>query len=300
MKSSHTSYLSLTVFVLFFPLLAFSQIVQSFCSGPTSLQNQYMEDAWNVAYESLLENDSANFSNTIPIPVEAKNAVLAGILGIYNADLPARDTVFQQFDIHHHAEIDLQRIEVYVDTLFPWAKAFAFGNMSNTGNYYVDSLANLYGFTLENVIWLPQWVTEYNAVVSVRINQHANTNLLAQVMTGFSGVKFANAYTFGGDGNGIFYNPKDSFAEVSFRYGWEDCPSGCLFHREWLFRVYDDCRVEFVASYGDALGSSPTFAPQNTALNIALAPNPTYGRVDLSVPPQQSQAVLYTRLLDTH
>jgi Secretion system C-terminal sorting domain len=249
-----------------------AQPVQSFCSGPTSLQNQYIQDAWYVAYDFQMHSDSLNMTNTLDIPSNVKDDVLACLLAVYNADLPARDTVIQKFNIHAYRDIDLHQFEMYLDTSHAWTHQILQNNCSSTGNVYMDSLAARYGFQVEFVQIFPDWVEDFDALVRIKTSEYVNTDYLSKVLLGLQGVKFANPFTFGGDGNRIFYTPRDSFSEITFRHGWEDCPAGCVQHRDWLFRVYEDCSVEFISSYGDVL--TPIRVLPQVSFTTKIYPNP--------------------------
>jgi hypothetical protein len=258
-----------------------AQPVQSYCSGPASLQNQYIDDAWYVAYDFQMHTDSINMTKTLDIPVNVKDDVLACLLAVYNADLPARDTVIQKFNIHAYKDIDLRQFELYLDTSYAWTKQILVNNSGGTGNIYMDSLAIRYGFDVEFVQMFPDWVDEFDALVRIKTDEFVNTDYLAEVLANLQGVKFANPYTFGGDGNRIFYTPRDSFAEITFRHGWEDCPAGCVQHRDWLFRVYEDCSVQFMASYGDVL--TPVRVIPEVSFTTKIYPNPTSDQITLEM-----------------
>ncbi len=265
-------------FTVFSTTFFYAQIVQSFCSGPTSLQNQYLEDAWYVGFNFQMKTDSIAMSKTLPINPDTKNMVLAALMGVYNANLPARDSVILMYNIHAHKQVDLRRFEIYLDTSFAWCRNLLAGEVKNTGNYYIDSLANLYDFSLDFASYFPEWVPNFDALARIKTGKYVNTDFMAEVMLTQMGVHFANPYTFGGDGNQIYFAREDSFSRLTFRRGWEDCPSGCLFQRDWVFKIYDDCRVEFSSSYGDDPASSPVSVPE-FAEATKVYPNPASDRV---------------------
>lgn len=265
------------VLLLFFSTKILAQIVQSSCEGSQSLQNQYAEDAWYIAYDYQMKSDP-QMPKTLPVNPDLKEKVLAALLGVYNADLIARDSVFSMYNIHAYKQIDLRRFEIYVDTTYAWVKNLLAGQPTQTGNYYIDSLAQQYGFSLDFVNYFPAWV-DYDALARVRTTAFVNSDFMAKVMLSQTGVLFANPFTFGGDGNQIFYAEQDSFAQLTFRRGWEECPSGCLFQRDWVFKIYEDCRVEFATSYGDHPNSnSPTRTPP-FANSTRIFPNPASQQV---------------------
>jgi hypothetical protein len=258
-----------------------AQPVQSFCSGPASLQNQYTKDAWYIAYDFQQRSDSIFMTNTLDIPENVKNHALECLLAVYNADLPARDTVIQKFNIHAYNEIDLRKFELYLDTTHAWTKQVLNNNCGATGNIYMDSLANRYGFEVEFVQMFPDWVQDFDALVRIKTTNYVNTDYLSDILDDLQGVKFANPYTYGGDGDRIYYNRRDTFTEITYRRGWEDCPAGCINHRDWLFRVYEDCSVQFMASYGDAL--TPVNELPKVTFTTKIYPSPATDQITLEI-----------------
>jgi Secretion system C-terminal sorting domain len=259
----------------------FAQPVQSFCSGPASLQNLYNEDAWYIAHDVQSLSDSIYMTQTLDIPTGVQSKVLDCLLAVYNADLPARDTVIQKFNIHALKKIDLQLIELYLDTSHAWTHKILENQPGATGNVYMDSLANRYGFEVEFIQIFPQWVQNFDALVRIKTSEYVNTEYLAEVLGSLQGVAFANAFTYGGDGNRIFYKENDTYTEITYRHGWEDCPAGCINSRDWLFRVYDDCSVEFMASYGDLL--LPTNNLPEVTFTTKIFPNPASDQLNIEI-----------------
>ncbi|MBK9593342.1 MAG: T9SS type A sorting domain-containing protein [Crocinitomicaceae bacterium] len=58
---------------------------------------------------------------------------------------------------------------------------------------------------------------------------------------------------FAMDGNDITCIINSDHIELTYSHGWGDCMSGCIDKRFWVFKVYYDCSVEFVGSYGDVI-----------------------------------------------
>jgi hypothetical protein len=259
----------------------FAQPVQSFCSGPTSLQNLYNEDAWYIAHDVQSLSDSIYMTKTLDIPVDVKNKVLDCLLAVYNADLPARDTVIQKFDIHALKQIDLQQIELYLDTSHAWTHKILENMPGATGNIYMDSLANRYGFQVEFVQIFPAWVQGFDALVRIKTSEYVNTEYLAEVLGSLQGIPFSNAVTYGNDSDRIFFKERDTFSEITYRHGWDDCPAGCINSRDWLFRVYEDCSVEFVASYGDLL--LPINDLPEVTFTTKIFPNPATDQINIEM-----------------
>lgn len=248
--------LPLLLFALFCLQITNSTIAQpvpSSCDGPSNLLAKYKSDAWQMTYRRLTEQNSPAL-NGVTLPEPVRDSILRAIFAVFNAtSLPARDTVFNQFDIRTYKAIDLQRVEVLVDTTFGWTLQWL-DYQSVTGNSWIDFLSVEYGLSVDTVVVLPDWVS-YDAAVKLKTAQFVNPNFLAGLIANSTGVQLAHALEYGGDGDDIFFETKPDWIELTFRHGWTDCPTGCVFHRDWLFKIYPDCSVEFVAAYGDLLGT---------------------------------------------
>jgi hypothetical protein len=297
-----TSHIGALIVSLFFSVIGHAQIVSSTCTYDQTFTNTYTDGSWNTAYDYLVETDSVSTAMHDEISQSLHDTIMACIAAVYNSNLAARDTVVNQLQIKQFQPIDLMRFELKFDTSHGWTNQFLAGNLNNTSNSFVNDLANLYGFVLEDAQYMPAWVLTHNATARIRTNRPFNTEFIARSMLQQSGVVFANAVTPSGDGSQIVYANTPSYNTVTFRYGWGDCPAGCINKRDWLFRVYPDCSVEFVASYGSLLTGTidliasrgveifPTIADQE--LQIKLNDTNASGSYQFAILNAQGQTVL--------
>jgi hypothetical protein len=244
-----------TIIFLFFAVFSTNaQPVASSCDGGSNLIAAWKSDAYQIAYQRLeLQNSPA--LDGVELPTDLRDSILRAIFAVFNAtSLPARDSVFEIFDIHAYAEKDLHRVQVLVDTSYGWTHQWL-DNQPLTGNSWIDFLVNQYGLTVETVQFAPEWVLNYDAAITLRTDKFINGNFLAGLISNSSGVVFGYGLSFGGDGDHIYFDKKPDYVELTFRHGWTDCPLGCVFHRDWLFKIYPDCSVEFVSAYGDLIGT---------------------------------------------
>jgi hypothetical protein len=148
-----------------------------------------------------------------------------------------------------------------------------------SGNYTVDSLLNLY-----DLEYLSNSVIGSNNYVLFTSENYYNMPQLSTQFEGISGVisVFAPA---GNTSAQIHENIEmavySDYVLLHYSFGWEDCPSGCLNWRFWNFKVYYDCSVEYVGSYGNVL--PPLNNVNNTSLpsKIEIFPNPAYNYVKI-------------------
>ncbi len=245
-------FANLLAFFFTFKNSVLAQPVASSCDGASNLVAKFNADAYQIALQRL-EMLQANQLNSVEIDDMTRDSVLRAMFAVYNTDSAVRDTVFDLFNIHAYQKRDLHRVEVLLDTSFSWTKKWI-DYEAISGNSFLDLLVNTYGLEVENVVMLPEWVN-YDAKVTLKTSKFINGNFLAELISTSTGVRFAYGLSYGGDGDHVFFEKMADWIEITFRHGWSNCPTGCDFHRDWLFKVHPDCSVEFVSSYGDSLGS---------------------------------------------
>lgn len=253
-------HLTIVFSLLFFTKMSLAQPVVSSCDGGSNLFASWKSDAWQITYQHLVEQNSPAL-NGVELPEPVRDSILRAVFAVFNAtSLPARDTVFEMLEIRPVQEKDLHRVQVLVDTTYGWTANWL-DSIALTGNSWIDFLVNSYDLTVENVQIVPDWVNNYDAAITLKTDKFVNPDFLAGLTANSSGVVFAYGLTYGSDGDHVFFENKPDYVEITFRHGWQDCPTGCVFHRDWLFRVYPDCSVEFVSSYGDQLGTKLSVQP---------------------------------------
>jgi hypothetical protein len=84
----------------------------------------------------------------------------------------------------------------------------------------------------------------------------------------------ANVSLMIGDGGYIWVDTITStYADLVYSHGWGDCPSGCMYRRNWSFRVGHDCTVDFIGSTGHP-APPPVNVTTTIKKGISLYPNP--------------------------
>lgn len=212
------------------------------CDQTDAVKNLYMEDASWLAIQLAAFDAVPN--NSISIPEDDYTTAMNALMAIYNAtDIPARDSVFNIYDIHATPTTTLDRLLIGVDDSFEWVQALAEGN-TTTGNATIDNLMATY--ELE--------VVEYSSMLkfaAIKSNKPLNIDLLATVFADINGVTYTEKEPTVGEGNNIDIRPTEAGMEVTFSVGYGDCPSGCISNRYWSFTVEPGCNVTYNGSYGD-------------------------------------------------
>jgi len=107
-------------------------------------------------------------------------------------------------------------------------------------------------------------------LVDFELNYHPE--VITSIYSSSPSVNQTSPNYVSGDGPDVYLNLGDFTSVYSFRIGWEDCPSGCLFEHFWQFTV-DDTYIYEQSHYGDdilllSLSAVSTFglAPFTTQL----------------------------------
>ena len=94
--------------------------------------------------------------------------------------------------------------------------------------------------------------------------------ILAGIYEEVDGVTYAEPNWFGGDGSDIF---SEQVSIYTFKRGWGDCPSGCMYADYWVFSVSGGI-VELIAHYGTSVSSTWSNQVGQATSIQRIAPNP--------------------------
>ena len=265
-------YRCITFAILLFALSAHAQgeSVPSDCTAHDSVKARYAHDAAWMAMLHLLDTDSANIDEP-HIPQSLQDTFMRALLAVYNAPLPARDTVV--FGLHYYTAkaFSLNKLSVFGDAETPWIVRLS--KKDQTDHPSIDSIISAYGITVEDVL-----VFGTRLFLTIQTDKFYNTQAIAKV---FNAVSFGTTdpYSYIGDGDHISGKVYQSEIHLTYSIGWEDCPAGCISRRYFRFTVYPDCSVRFDSSYGSVLGDfkfPDADVQDNTSSSdgLRISPNP--------------------------
>lgn len=257
---------AIVVFVVFVSItrLGYGQITPSSCIAPDSIVSKYSDDADKLALRRIYENN-LTYVDSVEIPQEYSDSLLNALIAIYNAvELPERDSVISIYDIHL-ANPDLNFISIDADSNLTWMQNLQ-DSIIPTGNKHLDSLLVFYDFSL----WKYYKFNYHRALFKSKRNY--NTKVLANDFDKIPNVIDADIVEWIGVSKDITSKTYPDYIELIFRYGWMDCPMGCVWNRYWKFHVYYDCSVEFIESYGSPI--TPVGISNDFKKSSAVYPNP--------------------------
>lgn len=256
----------------------FGQTVPSSCTAPDSIVKKYNTDADRLTLRKIYQNN-LNYVDSIDIPQIHADTILNALIAVYNATfLPARDTVVAIYEIHSFPEPDINRIAITADSNLTWMQQIRNG-VSPTGNSTIDSLTNLYhlNLTAYSTISFGPYPTHRVIFIS---DSNYNFQALTSTYTAINDIYSSFTNGWAGGGYEITSTIYSDHVELIYSIGWGDCPSGCSYRRYWKFKVYYDCSVEFVSSYGNSLTTA--IGEFNNSLPITISPNPFNSYIKIS------------------
>jgi len=226
-------------------------IIPSSCTAPVSVIDAYKVDASQIAIGKFFDQNLA-YKDSIDVPDIHRDTILDALLAVYNAEIPERDTVVDIFDIHILFK-DMGDVYAQVDTTF-----FSLSDL--------DSLMNLYNINPFHGIFS-------ESHIGFNVQDKYNQLALIKEFEKVDGLIHANSLYFALDGTDIEAEIYNDYVELIYSYPWDLCPMACQYRRFWKFKVYYDCSVEFVESYGD---SNPelNINSESNFITLSLYPNP--------------------------
>ena len=227
--------------------LLFSQTVQSTCTAPASVVTLYKKDAYRLAVRRCFTSHLP-YKDSVRIDPVLFNTYLRALLAVYNATaLPARDTVCKYFPVHTLVSPDLNTLMIEADSSKSWMHDFK-NYVFPTSNATINNLLSKHSFTQTSYL-----VFNGADLVSFNSDSSWNINALANKFGAIPGVLYASSNVFSLDGWDLTDSINPNYTTLIYKMAWGDCPSGCIDHKYWKFRIYNDCSVSYAGSIGSSI-----------------------------------------------
>ena len=251
------------------------QVVASTCHAKDSVLKKYQSDADRLAIRRV-NHQHSGYKDSVSISKTISSDYLNALIAVYNASLlPASDTIARLLDIHTYNP-GLNSLIVIADSNLFWMTNLRY-NILPTRDYEIDKMMYLYHLRKEFYSGLLQ-----PSMVVFKTDINSNLAPLAKRLKTFVGVNAAECEFLYGDGNDIRDSINEKFTELVYSYGWQECPTGCEQRRYWKFRVFSDCSVEYMGSYGQPLEPSLILSVQENEdffKDVKIYPNPVKSKL---------------------
>lgn len=256
------------------------------CNPNDSVAYRYKDDADRLAIRHTYQvNGTYRDSGKIDQQLSAR--YLKALIAVFNStNIPARDTVISWLNIHTLAtQPTLREFGIEADSNLFWMKNFR-NNVMPCGQATIDATLQKYGFQKTNYSVYP-----FGSKHLVRFDASYNFNSLPvgiSLMQNVPGISMAGSVYSGGDGIDIWDSLNVNFVELAFYYRWGDCIAGCMYYKCWIFRVYNDCTVEYRGTQQNRplppWASIPSL--NNGLVAATISPNPVLTSIRIDVPYQ--------------
>jgi len=267
--------------ILFFALLiqnVNAQIIPSSCTASDSVVQKYIIDAKGLAPKAM-QKIGASYYDSVIIPQEWTDTVLHALLAIYNTISGARDSVVD-YHIHCTDFKDINKFYLYADTGLGWIQDFKNG-VWPTRDTAVNNLIDRY-----NLVKKSFTISGVQAIILFQSDSIYNFNGMSEAWNKIDTVTLYPDVLF--TTSTIFVDTMTaSFIQLRFRYSCGvDCPSGCEVNRYWKYKVYNNCSVEYLGSYGSPIKSVGCINLELDIKNAAqqrvkIYPNPFFDKLQI-------------------
>ena len=266
-------------------LYSYAQMPSS-CNHSATFNSSFEEDVRELAILDMLVSGTADTSSVAVLPSYSEPIfrALAAVANTSNT-LSQADSIFNLYCIHNDRQVNYVAnydLLVSLDSNVPWTSNWL-NLIIPSGNTTIDSLLTGHHYSIRKPFsFLPDLVLlTFDSVINIKP--------IIQQLTGMSGVNYAEGSALIGDPNYITHTKVGNISYLSFRLGWDDCPSSCIRERIWTFSVdQTTCSVTYIAVSGDNVttyNNSPPFQPDcnillstnalPTTAAIQVYPNPT-------------------------
>lgn len=257
-----------------------AQTVTSTCSLNDTIWGLYKNDADRLSVRQTF-SIAATYKDSISIDNQLSNRFLKALIAVHNATIiPARDTVVAWLKIHTSLSPNLRGIFIKTDSNLVWMKNLR-NNIVPCGQPFIDAMIVKYGFqktAFEAIPFLPWHTVFFDAAINI------NSVPLASKIATITGVVQTGEKVIGSDGPDIRYTLNPGYVELAYAYRWGDCIVGCMYARYWIFRVYNDCSVQYMGTTGDQLPVWASLEEKSKSFNSAkVYPVPTRDVINIEV-----------------
>ncbi len=252
-----------------------------------SIAALYYQDAVQLIARSVYAQDPLGLGSEIALPQEKINVLFSALMTIYeDQELPHWDEVIEQYKIHSKTEVETQNIRLLVNTAFLWRERQTENLLKfSSGSLLLDQLLSDYNFSLNRQAKTVFFANDANTYLEIMLHaeQALNIPVLLRVIRSVEGVVEAESIletSAAASEKDIEFLETNNYVQFTFRYSW-DCSdsTACAENHFWTYRVFPNCRAEFVEERGSILPVREI----TSFIATGLYPNPTTDRVSVQL-----------------
>jgi len=262
--------------LLAIPVVLLAQIVPSNCNSNAQLDSLYTGASKRLALRHIWNTDSVNRNEHI-IHQTTIDTFMNALVAVHNVqNMPARDSVIDMYHVQIDHDFTMRRFVIDADSSSSWLTPLR-DSILPCGSTTIDSIYNVFGL---KVTYYDDytWFTQPRNYHSVSFETNTDLNIV-----GLCKELLQDPAIFGAEMETIIRIPEASSDDIRGRVfadhvelTYRKCfkrSEMCLAIRSWVFKVYYDCSVEFIESYGNP--AWPVGVDEHTSLtDIQVYPNP--------------------------
>lgn len=264
---------------------AYSQNPSNLCDAPDAIKERYRESAYRLAYDEIYKTNSS-YQDSLFVPDLYAERKLEKLLAVYNSSSLNRDTVVDLLQVSNlNTKLpELHRILLQVDAGEPWTAAWQKKQLE-TNQPQIDSLCKLLKLQLFGVSKVGN---NNNFFVELTSDLYINPDVAVYKFEGIQGIINGSTTHYGGDGDFILSSREqliEGYDTLTYSYGWDDCPAGCIQRRNWQFLINNlTCEATFYRSYGSKAEGIRMAVSENQGKElITLSPNPVSDQLNIAL-----------------
>ena len=262
----------------------YSQIPSN-CTVSPVLRENYDMDIKHLALERIFKQNSP-YKDSIEVSQVHQDTIWQSLAAIFNlTNHPQRDSIFEKYCIHQDvSQYYFEDLTVKISPDCPWYYNWKDLNII-TGNLFLDSLFNRYGFTMTYYSTGTNWAFFTTA-------QSINMKAVSKLVAAVDYVLDAQPGGYLGDGSEIRYSRIGQDAFWEFDLGFGDCPAGCTGDHIYKYQVHPNCSVSFLGTTDYTITGLQLPYPKNCNISglgvgdraetsVKVYPNPTPGNLTI-------------------
>jgi len=230
---------------------------------PQNIKCAYQDDVKSLAVELMLASQSAD-TNSISIISTYENNVWKGLATIINnGNTSFVDTIFNKACIKKR-EINNTILFIYNPDA-EWIQEWKVDN-ETVNNTEVVALLNNYPYRVS-------FYSNNNPFAALIFDETINLNPLIEQLREVEDFENVRSGEIIGDGNDISIIQNDDILTITFKLGWNVCPTGCLYNRYYEFEVdVNTCTLVSERVYGTSKSTSNPYLANCNIIKINEKP----------------------------
>lgn len=208
--------------------------------------DKYYNDAAYINYLEIISDNSQKHTQ-VYLDEQKISIHYSDLLLIHRNSYKLGESFIQNFlNISNIYFVEMYNIVALADTNKLWVRNIVRGD-SLSGIQSIDSLLLNYGVKIKVT------AAFFNFILELISTTPYNSFALSRKFFETGEFLAAHPNMVGGDGSFIHYKVENNIKIYIYRFGWEDCHSGCIKNHYWEIGIDSSNGISLIREYGDSL-----------------------------------------------